>query len=556
MSYPGGVETLGVIRNVSIIDASTGLTLFSEDMNIVGSASATDYKFELDFTGYFSGAASKSFFVQATDADGNTKKKAITVVAVDITVEQPMALNYTSDTVLTVGGSAKNIGQFYKFPNNTSSILATVEMYYNGEWKKLGEAMVSDSYTKSISVNPNDVFGGGERLSHGAYPVRIFGTESKSGVKGNTIYSALMCIDENNSTPIVALRFNDKNNGTLRLYDNLTVEVAAYTPGKTETHIDVFYDEEKVTSVDAMIAETITVNKQISGYKADGSQSITVHAESGSVSTNEIEVTVKGSAIDIAIKDGALFGYDFSTRSNSESDHTIINNGVKMEIKGANWSSNGFIDYLNERSLRIAENVTAEILDYRPFGNPSVESVSGCAFQFAFATKNIKEASSKLIECYDADSGAGFYVCGNKVAIFCKTGQPALVERSFKNGEKHTMAIVVEPSTIFVTRGGSNYSCMKLYLDGEEVGCIGYISNSGAILNSKTVTFDGTEGDLYLYYILAYNSYYEWAQAFRNYLCKLTDTTAMIDEYERENLLDTQTVRLLNLLPPKVSLTM
>ena len=363
VSYPGGVETLGVIRNVSIIDASTGLTLFSEDMNIVGSANATDYKFELDFTGYFSGAASKSFFVQATDADGNTKKKAITVVAVDITVEQPMALNYTSDTVLTVGGSAKNIGQFYKFPNNTSSILATVEMYYNGEWKKLGEAMVSDSYTKSISVNPNDVFGGGERLSHGAYPVRIFGTESKSGVKGNTIYSALMCIDENNSTPIVALRFNDKNNGTLRLYDNLTVEVAAYTPGKTETHIDVFYDEEKVTSVDAMIAETITVNKQISGYKADGSQSITVHAESGSVSTNEIEVTVKGSAIDIAIKDGALFGYDFSTRSNSESDHTIINNGVKMEIKGANWSSNGFIDYLNERSLRIAENVTAEILD-------------------------------------------------------------------------------------------------------------------------------------------------------------------------------------------------
>ena len=126
------------------------------------------------------------------------------------------------------------------------------------------------------------------------------------------IYSALMCIDENNSTPIVALRFNDKNNGTLRLYDNLTVEVAAYTPDKTETHIDVFYDEEKVTSVDAMIAETITVNKQISGYKADGSQSITVHAESGSVSTNEIEVTVKGSAIDIAIKDGALFGYDLS----------------------------------------------------------------------------------------------------------------------------------------------------------------------------------------------------------------------------------------------------
>ena len=540
VSYPGGNEVLGVIRNITIIDASTGLILSSEDMNTVGSASATDYKFELDFTSYFSSAASKSFFVQATDSDGNTKKKAITIMAVDITVEQPMALNYTSDTILVAGGPAKNIGQFYKFPNNTSSILAVVEIFYNGEWKKLGEATVSDSYTKGISVNPTNVFGGGERLSHGAYPVRIYGTEKKSGVKGNTIYSAIMCVDENSNTPIVAIRFNDKNNGTLRLYDNLTVEVAAYTPGKTETHVDVFYSEEKVTAVEAMIAETVTVNKQISGYSTDGSQSITVHAESGGVSTNEIKVTIKGSAIDIAIKDGALFGYDFSTRSNSESDHTITHNGVTMDVRGANWSSNGFVDFLKERSLRIAENVTAEILDYHPFGNASVETTSGCAIQFAFATKNIKEADSKLIECYDPDSGAGFYVCGNKAAIYCKTGQPALVERSFRQGEKITMAVVVEPSTIYVSRGGSNYSCIKLYLNGEEVGCIGYISNSGAILNSKTITFDGTEGDLYLYYVLAYNSHYEWAQAFRNYLCKLTDTSAMIQEYEAENVLDTQ----------------
>ena len=540
VSYPGGNEVLGVIRNVSIIDASTGLTLFSEGMNVTGSASATDYKFELDFTEYFSSATSKSFFVQATDADGNTKRKSITIVTVDVTVEQPMALNYTSSTALTVGGSAKNIGQFYKFPNNSSSILAVVEMLYNGEWKKLGEATVSDSYSKSISVNPSNVFGGGERLLHGAYPVRLYGIETKSGVRGNTIYSAIMCVDADNTTPIVAIRFNDTNNGSLRLYDNLTVEVAAYTSGKTETPINVYYGDELVTSVEAMIAETIKVNKQIQGYRTDGTQKITVHAESGLSITNPIEVTVMGSAIGAVIKDGALFGFDFASRSNSESDHTIKNNGVEMVVKGSNYSSNGFVDYLGERCLRIAENVTAEIISYNPYGNSATERTTGNAIQFAFATKNIKDANAKLIECYDPDSGAGFYVCGNKAAIYCKTGQPTLVERSFKCAEKHTMAVVVEPSTIYVTRGGSNYSCIKLYLDGEEVGCIGYISNSGAILNSKTITFNGTEGDLYLYYFLAYDSHYEWAQAFQNYLCKLTDTPAMIAEYEKEDVLDTQ----------------
>ena len=540
VSYPDGNEVLGVIRSLAIVDASTGLTLFSETMNEVGSASATDYKFALDFTDYFSSAASKSFFVQATDADGNSKKKAITIVAVDVTVEQPMALNYTSSTALTVGGSAKSIGQFYKFPNNSSSILAVVEMLYNGEWKKLGEATVSDSYTKSISVNPSNVFGGGERLLHGAYPVRIYGIETKSRVRGNTIYSAIMCVDADNTTPLVAIRFNDTNNGSLRLYDNLTVEVAAYTSGKTETPIRVYYGDELVTSVEAMIAETIKVNKQIQGYRTDGTQKITVHAESGLSITNPIEVTVMGSAIGAVIKDGALFGYDFATRSNSESDHTIKNNGVEMVVHGSNYSSNGFVDYLNERCLRIAENVKAEILNYRPFGSSSTEKTTGCAIQFAFATKNIKDADAKLIECYDPDTGAGFYVCGNKAAIVCKTGQPTLVERRFRCGEKITMAIVVEPSTIYVTRGGSNYSCIKLYLNGEEVGCIGYISNSGAILSNKTIKFNGTEGDLYLYYFLAYDSHYEWAQAFQNYLCKLTDTTAMIAEYDAENVLDTQ----------------
>ena len=69
-------------------------------------------------------------------------------------------------------------------------------------------------------------------------------------------------------------------------------------------------------------------------------------------------------------------------------------------------------------------------------------------------------------------------------------------------------------------------------MDGEEISAIGYVANSGAILNTKNITFDGTYGDFYLYYLLAYDSYYEWAQAFQNYLCKLTDTTAMIAEYE------------------------
>jgi hypothetical protein len=77
-----------------------------------------------------------------------------------------------------------------------------------------------------------------------------------------------------------------------------------------------------------------------------------------------------------------------------------------------------------------------------------------------------------------------------------------------------------------------------MYLNGEEVACLGYIPGQNAISQNKPISFDGTDGDFYLYYIMAYESHYEWAQAFSNYLAKLTDVTAMMEEYDSEDVLD------------------
>ncbi|MBO4965871.1 MAG: hypothetical protein J6C81_06365 [Muribaculaceae bacterium] len=533
-------EVLGVIRRLEIIDATSGLTLWSEAINQNSSTSPTNYSFKYDFTPYFSEASARDFTIVAYDAEGNVKRRTITVTAVDVTCTSVQTLNYTTGSVLEVGGSTKNL-LMYKFANNVSKlgVKVTTEMFYNGEWKKLGESNITDSYSHSISIDPCNVFGGNERLAHGSYAIRISGEDVASGVKGNVIYSSIMCVDSKSTQPIVSIRYNDINNGTIRLYDNLEVEVAAYTPGKTSTAASVYIDGVEVISTDIGTSQTEIVRKQIQGYDTDGTDTISFYAKSGNSQTNPITVTVVGSAISAIIKEGALFGLDFASRSNAETDHTISNNGYTMQVNGSNWSSNGFVKYLDEMSLRIAENVTAKI-PYAPFGTAATERTNGMAFQFAFATNNIKDDEAKLMECYDPDSGAGFYVCGNKVVLFCKNGTPSTITRPFKCGEKHTVAIVVEPSTITVKRGSTDYSTIKLYFDGEEAGAIGYIANSDAILNQKQIDFNGTDGDFYLYYTLAYDSYYEWAQAFQNYLCKLTNTDEMIKEFTDEDVLDNQ----------------
>ena len=545
VSFDGDNEILGTIKTISILDALTKIVLWSDTVNTASSTSATDFKFMFDFTEFITSASSRDFIIRAIDADGNTKSRTITVTAVDVTCTCIQTLNYSSATALEVNGATKSL-PMYKFENNVSTkqgILVTTEIFYNGQWRTLGTATVTDSYSHNISINPSSVFGGGEKLEHGAYPLRIKGTDIASGVEGNTIYTAVMCIDPSKSTPVVALRYDDRNGGKVRLYDSLALDVAAYTPGKTTTPVEVVMDGVVITTVNCPVGQTYNVSKQVQGYAADGTKSFDVFARSGSSKSATVTLTVEGSAIDATVKDGALFSFDFATRSNNEADHTISDNGYTMNVEGCNWNSNGFVSVLGETTLRIAENVKAEI-PYAPFASSALET-SGAAIQMAFSTKSIKNPNAMLCECYDPTAGVGFFIRGNEIVLTVLNGTPKHQNVKFKCGEKHTVAVVVEPGSKYVTykpsgaANGTNYSFVKLYVDGEECASIGYQPGTSALRQNKTTTFNSENGDFNLNYIMAYNSYMEWLQAFHNYLCKLSDVRAMIAEYDKENVLDT-----------------
>ena len=536
------------ITNITIIDAVTGVVLSSRNLtNENSSSSLVDFKFELDFTDFFDGAGSREFTVRVTDQEGNVRSQNISVIAVDVTVEITKALN---ECRVNAGSGTVTLDNFYRFEKNAlkkdGGIDATIEMYYNGEWRTLGEANITDTFTKSISLNPSDLFGGGETMQHGSYLLRIHGYAPNAKVEGNYVYTSIMCIDDSQSNvPVIAIRYDAKNydeqqRGTIALYDNVVLQVAAYTGASVSgnTQVSVFAGSENVSTFNAASSQVYNISYQVQGHTSGDVINFKAVGTYNNVTgeSNTVSVVVSGSAIDVIIKDGAAFGFDFALRTNADTDKTIEDNGVVMTLNGVNWSSNGFSRYLGENCLRIAENVTGQI-NYRPFNFANAET-SGLAVQFAFATNNIKDDDAMLMKCYDPNTGTGWYVKGNVAGIFCNKGEHRVQERKFRHGEKITMAVVVEPSSIYRERGGTRYSCIKMYLNGEEVACIGYTPGQSAIAQTQPIVFDGTEGDFYLYYIMAYQSHYEWAQAFNNYLAKLTDVTAMMAEFESEDVLN------------------
>ncbi len=134
---------------------------------------------------------------------------------------------------------------------------------------------------------------------------------------------------------------------------------------------------------------------------------------------------------------------------------------------------------------------------------------------------------------------------GKVVGIYCSTGLTNhKEERAYKQGEMNTVAVVVEPAVegLGVTRSGTTYYFIKLYLNGEEVAVIGYVAGQSNLIQNKQISFNGTQGNLYLRYILAWEDYFQFDQAFQNYLVKLTNTADMVTEFDFEDVMASQQV--------------
>lgn len=552
----GEEEVVNNITEIAVSDANTGVLLKTEILtNERSSASLQDFKFSVDFTDWFDGAGQRSFIVAVKDQEGNVRRVDVSVNCVDVTVEISKPLHGCR---VSAGAGMTTINSFYIFPRNTlggsgGGIDAIIEVLWNGEWHELGRANIQKTFSQDISLNPSDLLGGGEKMQHGSYLLRIHGYAPQAKVTGNYVYTSIMCVDSNKTTePIVSIRFDAKTyddalNGTVALYDNANLQVAAYTAASVSgnTQVSVKANGDTIQTFNAASSMSYSVKYQIQGYTNGDTIEFIAEGKwteaSGNVHTGRshtITVTVDGSAIDVTLKSGAAFSYDFSLRTNADVDKTISDKGITMGVEGANWRTNGFVNYLDQNCLRVAENMRATI-PYYLYSKQTSES-AGNAVQFCFSTDNIKDKDALLMHCYDPATGTGFYVKGNVAGIYCAKGvQQQRQERKFRSKEQITMAVVVEPESRAYERGNEKYSTIKMYLNGEEVACLGYIPGQNAISQNTPILFDGREGDFYLYYVMAYESYYEWSQAFTNYLAKQTDVTAMMAEFESEDVLDT-----------------
>lgn len=538
----GNKEQLNLIERVELYDRDTNQLLETYRLNRASSGDMEDFDFEFDLSSYFAQAGSRKFRFIAYDDSENNGSRNVNVTAVDVTIRSEQTLNYTASTVVQEGGAIKSL-PMYRFPNNASDkgILCTVEIFIGGKWNTLGTATVSDTYSHSISINPNNCCG--SVLRHGAYPLRIHGVDVASGVVGNYLHTAIMVVKQDATTPIVVTRWlSETEDAVVKQYDSVALDYAVYDPLSASAQVDIVETVGSTSTVkqSALAYRSVTYHyiQRVQGYATDGSVTFNLSAKVKNVSSQTASFKVSGTLLDIeGVTTQLVFDMDMASRSNSDADKTITDGGYTLTVKGANYSTNGFVKdsygteiYGTEQdtgvmSLRIAENVTAT-LNYAPFNVAAIES-NGMAIQFRMRTKHVADDNARLISCIA--NGFGFYVTGKQVVFTFDNGATVAhtIVAAIKDDSVTDVAIVIEPTSQSPYAG---IGVAKMYFDGELIGTCYY--EAGSISRHSTpISFEGIMGDLYLYNIRAWETYYSFEQSFNNYLLKLSDSDAMIKEY-------------------------
>lgn len=547
----------GIIERVELYDRDTNALLETYRTNKAASddKESTD-DFVFDVSRYFTLAASRKFRVIAYDDADRTASRNINVTAVDVTIRSEQTLNYTASTVIQKGATTPKMLPMYRFPNNAGEkgILCTIEIYINGAWRTLGTANVNDTFAHQVSINPSNCCG--FTLAHGAYPMRLHGVDVASGVVGNYLHTAVMVVDTDNSTPIVVSRwYTEHESGSVRGLDSINIDFAAYCPTASKVPVSVV---ETVGTVRTVKQSTpcergsfYTYTQRVSGVETDGTVTIKVHVESTetpTVKTETASFVVNGALLDIeAVTAQLMYDMDMSNRSNSDADKSIKDGGYELTLTGANYTTNGFVkdsfgteEYGTENdtgimAARIAENVKG-VLNDAVFNVAAIET-NGLAIQFRIRKRHVANDATRMISCIA--NGIGFYVDGKNVVFTTDNG--ATVEHTIKaalpDDELTDVAIVIEPASI-APYGG--IGVVKMYFDGEPIGA-SYYETGSLSRHATPITFDGTNGDLYLYNIRKWETYYTFEQSFNNYLLKLHDVDSMIHEYNFNQVMASQT---------------
>ncbi len=352
--------------------------------------------------------------------------------------------------------------------------------------------------------------------NHGAHSLRVWFEADINGqtVPSNELYYDLICIEDGNTTPIIASTFRAE---TAVQFDPIIIPYRVYDPATLTAAISLIADGETVAEL------TVDRTEQTWTRVANGVGALELAIKCGDVQRT-FSLTVTESIIDVEAETNDLSLYLTSYgRSNGEAEPGKWEYGdVAASFTGFNWKSDGWLkDSGNNTVLRVTGdarvNVPFEIFknDFRSTGK---------TIEVEFGTRDVLDYDAMILS--SMSDGRGISITAQRADM---ASEQSTIGTQYKE-EEHVRLT-------FVTEKRSGNRLILIYLNGIISGIKQYPDSDdfsqgspvGLSIGSNDCTID-------LYNIRVYDNDLTRYQVLDNWIADTQDGAEKMARYERNQI--------------------
>lgn len=434
--------------------------------------------------------------VNVTDTYGNSRSVNFNITTVSLVLESSFDASVPYTGAIT-----------YPYTPTGS---ATKKVYFKVDGKTVGTATVTASGRQQTFTIPAQ--------SHGSHSLDVYFEAAVDGetVESNHLYYDLICIEDGNTTPIIASAFRQTE---AEQYDTLNIPFSVYVPGSLTADVVLQANGNTVSE------QTVDRTVQKWAYRPDDAGALALAIICGSV-TKTFSLTVSQSTIQVEAETDSLELHLSSYgRSNNEANPGVWQSGsIAAGMTGFNFTSDGWqADEEGITALRVSGNARVNIplnifaSDFR---------TTGKTIEVEFATRDILNYDAVILSCMSGDRGLQLTAQGATLK-----SEQSVVSAQYKENEHVRLAFVVQKR--------SEHRLILVYINGVLSRAVQYPADDDFSQSSPVgISIGSGECTIDLYNIRVYQNDLTRFQVLDNWIADTQVGLTRAQRYKRNQVFD------------------
>ena len=376
-----------------------------------------------------------------------------------------------------------------------------------------GKEIITDTInTSGISKNCSI-----PKQSHGEHEIKMYTdcTLGENTIESNILDYHVICIDENNNTPIISSAFNLED---IEQYTALSIPYMVYTPGALTSDVELYVNDNLYSS--------LNVDRKLQrwGLSEYNSGQLKLKIKTGDIYKEFILNVTEVELITTEKTEGLELYLTSKNRINDENKEKWEYNDITTTFTDFTWVNDGWqLDEDGYNTLVIENNARATI-NIKPFMTDF--KGTGKAIEFEFKVKDVIDYDTIVISCMSGNRGIEV---GCKSTIF-KSNETSVLTK-FKEDERVRVSFSIENK--------NQNRLIYVYVNGILSGLTQYVDTD---IFSQTdpvnITLGSNYCTLYMYNIRVYNESLGLSEALNNYIYDMNNMSKKIELITKNDIYD------------------